>query len=128
MWQTRPPMRFRTDMQHRPSRWVWGLALAPVTWLVVFAMFVVRTRLALGRWPAPYAPDPKDLGFALHHGVLLAGMPLMIVAVVAATVLAVIGGNSSRRWSIPLVALAGLATVVLLARLDPGYLFTWLGD
>jgi hypothetical protein len=107
----------------------WSLAAAPAAWLLLFALFVLRARLALGRWPAPYRPDPKDLGFSLHHTAIVVGMPLMFVAVLWVTVLALSGrSRPGRRWLVPLIAWAGLVAVVLLARADPGGLVTWLGD
>jgi hypothetical protein len=94
-----------------------------------FALFLVRARQSLGRWPAPYQPDPKDLGFDFHYTLLLVGIPVMMAAVLTTIVLTLaLRRGDARRWRVPLAAVASLAVVILLARLDPGSLFTWLGD
>lgn len=102
----------------------WSLALAPVVWLVLVGAFVVRARVVLGGWPAPYRPDPKDLGFWLHHSAIVAGIPTMFVAVACAVVLSV----RARRWACSAAALLGLGAVIVIGRVDPGYVFTWLAD
>jgi hypothetical protein len=112
-----------------PTVWMWGLACVPATWLMVFALFVLRARLSLGRWPQPYQPDPKDLGFDYHYTLLVAGMPLMFASVLCAFALTALGDRPiGRRWTIPFVGVVSLAAIVLLAQIDPGRLFTWLGD
>jgi hypothetical protein len=110
-----------------PLALMWTLASVPVAWLLLFALFILRARLTLGRWPAPYQPDPKDLGFDLHHAALVAGFPLMFAAVLSVTMLTLLAGRP-RRWLISVSALAGLIAVIVLARVNPGYVFTWLGD
>jgi hypothetical protein len=111
------------------AAWMWGMALSPMAWLLVFALFVLRARLALGRWPLPYRPDPKDLGFDYHYALVVAGMPLICASVLSAVAFtALVGRPAGRRWAIPLVGVASLAAIVLLAQIDPGHLFTWLGD
>ena len=122
-----------TDIE-RPTRTplavlTWSLASAPVAWLLLFSLFILRARVALGRWPAPYQPDPKDLGFDLHHAVIVAGIPVMFTAVLCATALTfLVRDRSERLWRLRVTAMAGLVAVILLARTDPGYVFTWLGD
>ena len=58
------------------------LAATPFLWALLFWSFVLRARFRLGHWPAPYQPDPKDLGFVVHYYLLLAGMPLALAAAV----------------------------------------------
>lgn len=52
----------------------WSACLAPAAWLAFFYLFVLRARLVLGRWPYYGHPDPKDLGFDLHHALLWFGL------------------------------------------------------
>jgi hypothetical protein len=112
-----------------PTVLTWSLAATPVAWLALFGLFILRARLALGAWPQPYTPDPKDLGFDLHHAALVLGMPLMFTAVLAVTALAFLGHRGVRRSRLaPLTAAVGLGVVLLLARIDPGNVFMWLGD
>ena len=72
-----------TEERKPLEAWLWGLASVPAVWLIAFGLFVLRARLSLGRWPAPYQPDPKDLGFDFHYTAVVAGMPLMLAAVLA---------------------------------------------
>ncbi len=108
---------------------MWSLALAPMAWLLLFGLFILRARVTLGRWPAPYQPDPRDLGFDLHHASIVAGMPLMFAAVLCAIALTFLVHDRPRRpWILRATAVAALVAVIALARTDPGYVFTWLGD
>ena len=107
----------------------WSLASAPVAWLLLFGLFILRARVRLGRWPAPYQPDPKDLGFDLHHATIVAGIPVMFTAVLCATALTfLVHERPGRLWLLRIAAVGGLVAVITLARTDPGYVFTWLGD
>ena len=107
----------------------WSLASAPVAWLLLFGLFILRARVTLDRWPAPYQPDPKDLGFDLHHAAIVAGIPVMFTAVLCAIVLTfLVHDRPGRLWLLRVTAVAGLVAVIVLARTDPGYVFTWLGD
>jgi hypothetical protein len=108
---------------------MWSLAATPVAWLLLFGLFILRARLALGRWPAPYRPDPKDLGFDLHHAALVAGMPLMFTSVLCVAALTLlVDRRPGKQWLVPVAAVIGLVAVIGLARLDPGQMFMWLGD
>ena len=116
-----------TDERKPLEAWMWGLASVPAVWLSVFGLFILRARLSLGRWPAPYQPDPKDLGFDFHYTAVVAGMPFMLAAVLVVTVLTPMLQSASRWW-IPVFAIGLMAGVILLARADPGGIFTWFGD
>ena len=108
---------------------MWSLASAPVAWLLLFGLFVLRARVTLGRWPAPYRPDPRDLGFDFHYAAIVAGVPLMLTAVlcaIASTFL--VEDRPKRPWLLRLTAVMGLVVAIMLAHADPGYVFTWLGD
>jgi len=63
-----------------PAPWLFRLlCLYPLAWGLAFVGFVLRARVALGRWPAPNRPDPADLGFGVHHMALLLGEPGLFV-------------------------------------------------
>lgn len=108
------------------------LALSPVMWLMCAGVFVLRARVALGRWPRPYEPDPKDVGY-LHYMAVQAGIPLMwalslTCVVVAAVQFRQLVNDGARPLGALALLAACVATVLGLAQLDPGHLFTWLGD
>lgn len=54
-------------------------AASPMLWLVLFYSFVCRARLQLGVWPRPYQPDPKNIGFELHHLAVYLGVLAMFL-------------------------------------------------
>ena len=98
-------------------------------WLLLFALFIVRARVALGEWPAPSQPDPKDLGFDVHHAAIVGGVPLMLTAVLCVTTLTLFMHPRPRKaWLVPVAAVAGVVVVFMLARVDPGHMFMWFGD
>jgi hypothetical protein len=84
-------MTLRVPLQPRIA---FALAHAATAWIiaqtVTFYAFVVRARLALGRWPSPYRPDPATLGFGMHQDVVFYGafgvilLPPMLVILLAA--------------------------------------------
>ena len=112
---------------------VWMLASAPVLWAVAFWAFVLRARIALGYWPDPYRPDPKDLAFPIHYIVLLLGMPLTFTAVAMALILTVVfyrrlRHDRGRPVLAALVGVLGVVGLLIWGRTDPGRFLAWLGD
>ncbi len=118
----------------RISRWV---QLGPTALVIAqtfnFYAFVVRARLALGYWPAPYHPDPKTLGFELHAALVALGFlfvsfgaPCLQLVVVALT----------GRWGVTrrdsvmgtLVFTMVFGGAFALTRLDPGAFGDWFMD
>lgn len=78
-----------------------ALAAAPAAWLVLFGLFILRARLTIGRWPTPSVPDPKDLGFDLHHAAIVVGVPFIFVAVFLVIVLKLpVNHRPKRQWSL----------------------------
>ena len=105
------------------------MAAAPALWLLLFAAFILRARLALGRWPLPYSPDPKALGYDAHYYAVVGGIPVLFAVAITLIALApMLARRPNERWMLPIAAVTGVAGVILLAQVDPGGLFTWLGD
>lgn len=46
------------------------ISYLPLGWLLLFVSFVIRIYVRLGRLPSYDNPDPKRLGFDIHHGLL----------------------------------------------------------
>jgi hypothetical protein len=112
---------------------VWALALSPALWFAAFWLFELRARLALGRWPFPYEPDPKDLGFFVHYYFLVLGFAWVPASII--TLLVVVGSswramraNGARPLFAAGAAVATYAAIIAFARYDPGGFFAWLGD
>ena len=115
-----------TLLAHSGTMLVVGQAL-------LFYAFVGRARLALGYWPSPYHPDPKDLGFAIHHhAILLLGLPSAVVspAVLCIGLYAAAKLGASARSRTLAVATYAVAFVVGAGLLyaDPGQFGEWFAD
>jgi hypothetical protein len=110
--------------------WLLWMATAPSSWLLLFASFAVRARLALGRWPLPYRPDPKDLGFSLHYLAVLLGFPLALWLCIGALVMARAWGAIPVRSAlmIRIAAVLSAGSTIAVARLDPWQLVVWFLD
>ena len=53
----------------------------PVIWISLFYLFVLRAFSKLGKMPIYDLPDPKDLGYTLHHVILFFGIPVCLLAI-----------------------------------------------
>jgi len=107
-------------------------ALIPVAGLVMLYSFAVRARLALGEWPLPYSPDPKDLGFAIHHGAVAVLLTAAIASPIALGVWFLVRRSAALRerpktFSMGLYLVAYAALWLLFVG-DPGSIFEWYGD
>lgn len=125
-----------TDAARRPSTrsdpMLIACAALPLSGVVAMYGLVLRARFALGEWPRPQRPDPKDLGFELHHG--LAGL-FMIVAVASPVALAAClllrrrdDPRVRHRGTALAVFAAGYALLWVLAWTDPGGFLMWYAD
>jgi hypothetical protein len=105
-------------------------AAYPLLWLAVFYAFVLRARFALGHWPLPYRPDPKIMGFDLHHKAIWLGLVAMPFFLVMSVLGAAMGRKKMGLRVTPLLATAcfGALAVIILARFDPGEFFEWFAD
>lgn len=109
---------------------LWLACLPPAGYLALFYSFVLRARLALGVWPEPYQPDPKSLGFGIHHAMVLLGAPLWMASpVVVLMLVALRPGLRGRKMVLPLVVFAMLYTATwLILQIDPGNFAYWIAD
>lgn len=105
---------------------------SPLSWLALFASYVLRARWALGRWPLPARPDPYELGFHLHHLLVVLGFPLALALVLTGCAAAWLSVRDRRSLGVAaaLSALGGssVALTIGLARANPWYLFAWFMD
>lgn len=108
------------------------LCLCPLAWALAFAAVVLRARLASGQSPAPYRPDPAELGFGMDYVALLLGetglcaLPLVLLPSFAML-------RRSRRpplrdgWWLSAHFLLTTGPVPV-QRANPGKLAIWFGD
>ena|SRR5687767_8524602 len=103
----------------------------PVGALLSLYLFAYRARLALGYWPDPHRPEPKSLGFDLHHlqiGIGLMSFPFVSLVSAASIVLA------RKLWrDFPMWRLLGLVGICFalgfsLLKWDPGQFAVWFFD
>ena len=110
---------------------VWLLAVGPALWYSMFWAFVLRARLALGRWPVPYDPDPKDLGFTVHHLAIVLGMPVAVTGPLTLLLMTMLLSRDTKAaGGRPALALAIVLQALLftIARHDPGHFMYWFAD
>ncbi|GEM_PF-1359483 len=108
-------------------------ALIPAASLCMFYSFVLRARFALGVWPVPYRPDPKNLGFELHHEAVWLLLEAAFVSPIAfalcAVVHQVVPPLRQRHIGRSLVFFfVGYAMLWLALLADPGSFVEWLAD
>ena len=108
-------------------------ALIPAACLCMFYSFVLRARFALGVWPEPYRPDPKSLGFEMHHGVVGVLLEAAFFSPIAFALLALVHQAVPRLRSRPMgwaivFFLAGYSVLWLALMLDPGSFVEWFLD
>ena len=98
----------------------------------VFYGLVLRARLALGRWPEPYRPDPKDLDFGVHSTVAVIGAigvgvsPILAVMLLGAA--HALGLSRRHVYAAALTFGACYLMGILLVRADPGRFGEWFLD
>ena len=113
-------------------RGFWLLAGTPFAWLVIFWFFVFRARVALGDWPRPSNPDPKDLGFSLHYWCLWVGVTVLYFAPLAMLVLAVRCKHHFKQRKLEcflgfVLLVAGATVFWCQFKFDPGRFISWWG-
>lgn len=91
---------------------------------------MLRARLALGYWPRPYQPDPKELDFSIHYLAALFGQPLWMASPLAVLLLVMLLPRSERRRAAAPVLLFAVTylAVWLVLRVDPGAFVYWFAD
>jgi hypothetical protein len=108
-----------------------SLAAFPFIWLAIFYSFVIRAALMLERWPSYNNPDPKRLGFALHHGFLWLGLINMHGVIGAAIVVAIFCKIKWRDFPFFTVFSIGVGSLLVLysvVKIDPGGFVDWFAD
>jgi len=126
-------IQFRSLESRRVLRAVLVISpLLPAFWMAAFYAFVGRAWLHLGYRPYMYHPDPKTLGFDLHHSALWLGLvPCHLAPLVwlAAALVAWRVGNQRPviARTAPAIA-ASYGIFLLLFYVDPGNFAEWFAD
>ncbi len=110
---------------------LWLLAVCPALWYSLFWVFVLRARLALGRWPVPYDPDPKDLSFTVHHLAVALGLHVAVAGTLTLLLMTVLSPRDTKaaggRHALAL-AIALQVVIFTITRYDPGHFLYWFAD
>ena len=111
---------------------LFACALVPVAGLVLLYSFAVRARLALGKWPLPYSPDPKNLGFAIHDGAVAVLLTAAIASPIAFGICLLARRSESFRGRPKALSMGlytvGYAALWMLLVGDPGSIVEWYLD
>ena len=116
------------------DRLAWITAALPLLWIALFSLYVLRARYAIGSWPRPYHPDPGDLGFVVHHSVLLVGLPVLFLAPIAVASWVLLARVwllrtvSARHWFLLVGAIAASAGSIACLLADRGRFLEWFFD
>jgi len=115
--------------------WIGHLHLAcagyPIAFLGAFYGYAVGAALRLGRWPRPWADDPKEVGHALaYYAIGFAGVQCPSAFCLALAGLPLIARRAGRVACARRLALTlgAFAVLVACAALDPGDRFDWWMD
>ena len=108
------------------------LALPPLFLVSLYGLYL-RARLALGVWPRPYHPDPKDLAFYGEHAFLVHGSAIaMLLSPLAFLVVQSFRPFAPRERRVVRRTGAAFAVLYVLtivfARADPWHVLTWFLD
>ncbi len=107
------------------------LAAFPVFLIVALLGYAFTACVYLGHWPSYSNPDPKQLGWWVHHSALQIGFVGFPVVTILAFCLAIVGRLRSRDFPIGTVvitAVASIALAVAFAKIDPGGVMAWFWD
>ncbi|MHC5209910.1 MAG: hypothetical protein ACYTG2_04235 [Planctomycetota bacterium] len=107
-------------------------ATLPCVALATLYGYALRASIVLGHWPQPYRPDPKQLGFTLHHDLVRWLLEAAIFSPVALAVLLLARGLGAGRIRQPsafvIVFAATYALFWLVFVSDPGRVFEWYAN
>jgi hypothetical protein len=126
-------MQYSSQLEKTLRYMFWATVLIPLECLFFFYSFVLRARFSLGRWPYPYHPDPKDLGFDFHHlfiwysSLVVFFSPLLFVYMSLMT-FKVIKMNKKGYAVACSIFIFFFAASFLLLKHDPGKFVEWFLD
>ena len=116
-------------MRFRPF-FIGVLCSGPVAAFVLLAAYVVTAYTALGYWPRPNLPDPKELGFGVFHAITIlaffwAGLSATVVSIFAVVRYRQLWKEHKSGFVIWAI---GILLLVLLAIPQNGRFVSWLLD
>ena len=113
------------------KRIAWCFAALPVLEVLLFYSFVLRARLSLGVWPAYNHPDPKQLGFVVHHDLVMGCWLSLMWAAIPVIIITILLWLALRRfswWEVFGPVLVSFAGAFALHYFDPRDFGAWFID
>lgn len=106
------------------------VALIPIITILIFATYIVRGSVKLGYIPTPYNPDPKELGFKIHHYLINVGISTTFVSFIIWTGYIIMGNIFTSRLIAKEDVRVFLIYIVfiLIIIIDPLSLVKWYLD
>lgn len=109
------------------------LTSLPSAAVVLFYTFVIRAYFALGRFPRPYRPDPKELGFNIHMILIYLSIVLTLVGALpwlAVTIASWFKKSFDKKFLLiaNIIYIISLIGFVIFFKFDPGRFMEWFMD
>jgi hypothetical protein len=107
------------------------LGLVPLVWPLLLLSYGLRAALVLGYWPQYDQPDPKELGFIIHHQIVdcafnVAFHSTLIWILLRFTLGAYFSEDELRRNTIAFLTTVGICVAFFV--IDPLGLIGWYCD
>lgn len=105
------------------------ISLTPFAWVSFFYLFVLRVYIQLGKIPAYNLPDPKDLGYSIHHTILFFSIPICLLSIILYPVI-VFFSRKTQPVSLKeiFLFLLGVSLFTIQIYFDPLQLQIWFMD
>lgn len=103
----------------------------PVAWFVLFILFILRVYFKIGFFPSYNKPDPEQIGFVLHYGLLFFNYYLVIfwlIVWVPITIILLIKNRSDVSSLETILFVVSYIVFFFFPRIDPLGLATWFFD
>jgi hypothetical protein len=97
----------------------------PFIYIILFYSYVLRAFIKLGYFPEYNNPDPKELGFDIHHDLIYLIGDIVIYGFLGWLVLSIMNKFKYPRWTFVLYGL-GMAFFMYILAIDP--FMEWFAD
>lgn len=107
------------------------ISYLPLLWFISFVSFVLRAIIVLEKMPKYNLPDPKDLGFDFHQGILFFSLPIIFFSFLPwlLITLLIYAKDKSKLNKIDIwIFVLTYILFIFFQRIDPWGLGTWFID
>ena len=124
-------MKLTSSFQRALSSFQRPLSYLPLVWIALFILFVCRVYIKLGYMPQFENPDPKSLGFDIHHGLLFFNLFSVFGSLPVWIILSIIlaAKNKKNIYLLDVIIyIVGYLFIFLFFKFDILGLSNWFGD